>query len=132
MKPVYQTKFGQGNGNCFQAAVASILELELDDVPDFCNLYSDDEWFNEFQKWLNKHFNAWCLAVNYKSIKNLPEYHPPGYVIMVGDSVRVHHAVVYKGKELVHDPCKGGGGLVKIDDMFMIIPNDPIIVLGWQ
>lgn len=34
MKPVYQTKHGAPEGNCFNACVASILECSLDDLPD--------------------------------------------------------------------------------------------------
>lgn len=33
MKKVYQTIVGSGNGNCVAASVASILGLELEDVP---------------------------------------------------------------------------------------------------
>ncbi len=36
MKPVNQTLFGDGNGNCFTACVASILELPIEAVPNFC------------------------------------------------------------------------------------------------
>jgi hypothetical protein len=42
MKPVFQTRYGEGRGNCFQAALASILDLELEEVPDFVSAYRDD------------------------------------------------------------------------------------------
>ena len=48
MKPVKQTRTGS-NGNCFQACVASVLELPLEAVPDFCN---GADWFLEFSKWI--------------------------------------------------------------------------------
>eukprot|EP00754_Rhynchopus_humris_P008735 Rhum_TRINITY_DN13821_c1_g1::Rhum_TRINITY_DN13821_c1_g1_i1::g.64902::m.64902 len=35
MKPVYQTDFSPGTGNALQACVASLLELGLEDVPNF-------------------------------------------------------------------------------------------------
>jgi len=35
MKKVYQTIIDVGKGNCMQAAIASLFELELDDVPNF-------------------------------------------------------------------------------------------------
>jgi hypothetical protein len=52
VKPVIQTTFGDGKGNCFTACVASILELSIDEVPDFCVLYGDKEWWIELEKWL--------------------------------------------------------------------------------
>jgi hypothetical protein len=38
MKPVFQTKYGPIEGNCFNACVASILECNLDDLPDLNNI----------------------------------------------------------------------------------------------
>jgi hypothetical protein len=35
MKKVYQTIIDKDKGNCMQAAIASLLELELNDVPNF-------------------------------------------------------------------------------------------------
>jgi hypothetical protein len=35
MKPVKQDKFGPRVGNCFEACIASILEIPLHEVPDF-------------------------------------------------------------------------------------------------
>ena len=52
MIEVYQTKFGQPGGNCLQACIASILELKLDDVPDFCNQKPYQNWFGRFCEWL--------------------------------------------------------------------------------
>lgn len=35
MTPVFQTIISGTNGNCMQAALASLLDLQLDEVPDF-------------------------------------------------------------------------------------------------
>ena len=35
MKKNFQTVVNKGNGNCMQAAIASLLDLELEDVPNF-------------------------------------------------------------------------------------------------
>lgn len=35
MTPIYQTIFDQTSGNCMQACAASILDLTLEDVPNF-------------------------------------------------------------------------------------------------
>jgi|EP01047_Picozoa_sp_COSAG01_P067476 hypothetical protein len=35
MRPVEQTVFGAGAGNALQACIASMLEMDLDSVPNF-------------------------------------------------------------------------------------------------
>jgi hypothetical protein len=35
MIKVYQTKVSESNGNCAQAVIASLLEINLNDVPNF-------------------------------------------------------------------------------------------------
>lgn len=42
MKKIYQTIVSQENGNCMQAAIASLFDLELDEVPNFIQLQIDD------------------------------------------------------------------------------------------
>ena len=54
MKPIYQTEFGS-NGNCLQASIASVLELELNEVPNIANEdASDIEWPILFQEVMNE------------------------------------------------------------------------------
>lgn len=50
MIPVYQTIVDPGKGNCLQAAVASLVELPLDQVPPFIEL--KDPWIDVLRKWL--------------------------------------------------------------------------------
>jgi hypothetical protein len=49
MKPIHQTKFEAGNGNCLLACVASVLERPIASIPDF-NL-SGCGWFGEMYEW---------------------------------------------------------------------------------
>lgn len=51
MKPIDQTVFGAGKGNCFAACVAAVLELPIEKVPNFCVDFGE-EWFAELEKWL--------------------------------------------------------------------------------
>ena len=55
MKPVFQTVVNQGNGNCMQAATASILDLELYQVPNFIEYLNSDKTNPHFElmKFLN-------------------------------------------------------------------------------
>jgi hypothetical protein len=51
MTEVKQTTFGD-HGNCFSACIASLFELPLSDIPDFCSLPPD--WWGFFQNWLKE------------------------------------------------------------------------------
>lgn len=57
MKPVAQSIVDKGRGDCMRAVVASLFELELDQVPHFI-LYGDD-YFDHFWKWL------WIIGYDY-------------------------------------------------------------------
>ena len=45
MTPVFQTIVDKDHGNCMQAAIASLFDLKLEDVPNFKEL--GDNWFSE-------------------------------------------------------------------------------------
>ncbi len=51
MHRVKQTKFGFEEGNCFAACIASLLELPIEEVPNFC---TNKEWQLETNRWLSK------------------------------------------------------------------------------
>lgn len=51
MKKVYQTIIDAGHGNCMQAAIASLFDLELEDVPNFKEEYS---WFGTMYKFVKE------------------------------------------------------------------------------
>lgn len=44
MRRVAQTKFGEHDGNCFEACLATILDLDLGDVPNFDGLQGPEDW----------------------------------------------------------------------------------------
>ena len=50
MKKVYQTIYGKPYGNCMQAAIASLLEKERDNVPNFIEY--GEEWLTEIEKFI--------------------------------------------------------------------------------
>ncbi len=60
MKPTFQTRFGGKNapddqkGNCWQAALASVLELPLEETLDISLLSDeyDDHWQDKVNEWL--------------------------------------------------------------------------------
>ena len=108
MIPVHQTTFGEGKGNCFQAALASVFELPLEEVPNFCVDYGDD-WYHETSVWLGEKYGLWLIRVGVGAPS------PKGYHLISGLSPRegVRHSVVGLNGTPVHDPHPSGDGLAE-------------------
>lgn len=112
MKKVYQTEFGEPRGNCLQAAIASILERGLDEVPHFVLC---EDWFEQLEKFMDQ-FGLQPVDVT------LNDWVPEGYYIGNGPSPRGYqHSVVFKGPTLVHDPHPENMGLVRVDTVTLFI-----------
>ena len=56
MMRVLQTKFGEAEGNCFPACVASVLELPLETIPNFIEQEKEtgNHWFWLCNQWLEQ------------------------------------------------------------------------------
>lgn len=121
MIAVDQTAFGLPGGNCFAACVASLLEMPIDDVPNFCNLPGD--WEAEFNRWLRP-FGLYALTVQ------MNDWRPPGLHIMAGKSprgasVKEMHSVVAQGDAIVHDPHPSRAGLSTRTETTLLVPINP-------
>lgn len=117
MIPVYQTMTvaNDGRGNCFNACVASILELPLREVaqvlPDFAGHY-----WGEWEVWAENR----GLEINHRPLGDAP---PKGFAIATGKGGRLYppghakagqeimHAIVVFNGEVIHDPFPGGKGI---------------------
>lgn len=119
MKRVTQTTFGKPDGNCFEACLASVLELSLKDVPHFTN----DDWFYQYNRWLQWNFSL-QLSIVAPSI--LLTLNPNTYTIANGFNQRkAFHSVVMQGEVLVHDPNPDNGGLTQIESVLMFVAVNP-------
>jgi hypothetical protein len=110
MKPIDQDIFindPQGRvGNCLQACLASIMEMNLTDVPHFAAI-PDDTWFEQMCNWIGDH------GYQFEDYDGLNE--SPHYMLVIGKSPRgVSHAVVYKDGQLAHDPHPSRAGVTEI------------------
>jgi hypothetical protein len=131
MKPVFQDKFrtATSRGNCFSACVASILELELKDVPNWVEIgeQSDQPWRILFETWCAKN-GIGVVDINWVG-KEIPDIYTEAFMIANGIGTRlfeselIRHSVVCQGKHVVHDPHPDGGGLTRIDG-FTILFKD--------
>ncbi len=102
MKPVKQTKFGPKEGDCFPACLASILEIDIDPIPDFMN----EEWPGNFEKWLRVKYGLYPIWVFHPV-----QLRPFGYYILSGKSPRgdFQHSIVMYDGGFSFDPHPEGG-----------------------
>lgn len=114
MHKVYQTKFGS-DGNCLQAAMASLLDMKLSKVPHFIRR---KDWSRSFVHFLNKRGYFIRLSIKPNGLKYLSGIAGSsagieGYFIAFGyrlPEVDGLHAVISKidtktGRlKVVHDP----------------------------
>ena len=129
MKPVFQTKFGgsdhdeEEQGNCIQACLASIFEIELEEAPDFTGEIKNGKWWDHMQEWLAKR----NLAVMGIDICSPP---PPGIGIMSCKSIKLKdpedgHVVVVKDGKIIHNPTEDATEVGEKRDYWMFVSLDP-------
>lgn len=109
------------SGNCTQAAVASLLDIPLDSVPDF----KKEAGNHAYMFWML--FEDFLLEKGFWTIrKDTDSYIPEGYYLASGPSPRgVSHMIVMKEGEMVHDPHPSKEGIKEIKSIWILIPVDP-------
>lgn len=128
MKKVYQTRFygDEGGGNCISACIASLLEVELSEVPDTDsgrNLIPLREWL--------KSKNLQLMHMQSSGEGFNPLYCGgglPAIISVRSPRAECNHAIVVKFTgwkwELLHDPHPDGGEYSKdIRSIWIIVPN---------
>lgn len=116
MKTVDQTIVGE-NGNCMAACIASLLEIEIDEIPNL----SEEGWLSRLNEWLGN-FGLFYMELS------LPQTYWSGmkywgYHTICGKSPRgLLHAVVGLQGKMVHDPHPEKSGLIvgKLEYGFII------------
>lgn len=104
MIPVQQTNTG-GRGNCMAACFASILEISIDEVPDYRAVEAaGGSWLNTFNTWLSKHFNVVYFELEPYFTEHV---RPDGWhLINLGDH-RGGHSIVGSDGWPYFDPASG-------------------------
>lgn len=118
MTPVYQTIFTPPHGNCLQACVASLLNLRLEDVPNFM-LTPGPDWYDGFVSYMLQH-NLYPIYIDADAVTE-DGRSPIGYHLIQGKSPRGQHdhVVVAHEGDIVHDPHPDGGDLE--DQRYVIV-----------
>ncbi len=121
MTPVKQTRLGK-NGNCFEASIACLLNLKLEEVPDLL-AYEHGPWMEKLNNWLAKEYKLTYMEVHIP-IKEADDFFSDKdfFHIICGNTTRsthIKHAVIGRKGKMVHDPHPSNIGLVE-DDMLHI------------
>lgn len=122
MVPVDQTQFRSDghHGNCFQASVASILELPLDSVPNFAEVHGS---------YFMKGFRAWVAERGLGTVylNGCATWPGGAHSIATGKSPRGNflHSVVWFGRRIAHDPHPSRDGIVGDPHEFIILAAKP-------
>lgn len=109
------------------AALASILEIPLEDVPNFYDAGpTEAHWHSALTSWLaGRGFGLLEVNVERSDSEVLGL---KGYAIASGPSPRhpdIWHATVWKDGAIVHDPMPGGDPLGKVMSLEFLYPLDP-------
>jgi hypothetical protein len=118
MRKQKQTIFGKG-GNCFSTCVACLLDLQVEDVPNFCE---KETWFNDCGEWLAERGYSILLC---KEVSTGGENDWNGNIetlhIASGPANRgLPHSAIYKIDSLFWDPHPDGSGIRSISDRIFI------------
>ena len=118
--------------DCWRTALASVLEIDVDELPEVTR----EDWWETTQAAL--HERGWHLLhfpIDAKAIADLDDDEiSPGYWVAVirsfTDPENWTHAVVFRGRELVHDPSTERLAMrdpedVRVLGCVLLVPLDP-------
>ncbi|GGB00479.1 hypothetical protein GCM10011491_30850 [Brucella endophytica] len=118
---LYNPAEGSTKGNCTEAAVASILGLRLENVPDFRADGDDAVTFWDA-------FHEFFRERGYEAIRMGGNFCPEVMYLALGISPRgAHHMVVMQDGKLLHDPHPSKAGIGDPDHTWLIVPIDPAV-----
>lgn len=152
MKPVTQTRTGIPTGNCTEACIASIMEVDLGEVPSLWDPETGDhhtasQW-SQVYAWLRSRgrmmvygdFDPVGLPAPFAAVYPWAAHHWiahlgwGGFHLLAGPNPDgVPHWVVGHGGRLVWDPNPRSRGIVMADGLALLAPLDwlPPDMQGW-
>lgn len=132
MKPVDQTEFynlksnnTDGIGNCLSAVVASLLELDITEVPNFVKLHlqnSDDmryHWWVLLQKFIKEQGYQYKQVKKDEWLKN-ELYLVSGLSPRSNKSKELYHICIYQNGKLYFDPHFTREGLLSEEAFYTL------------
>ncbi len=128
MKPVYQTRFGGSaepeadQGDCMQAALASVFEVALEDAPDFTGEINNGRWYVHFDEWLAGR-NLELVVMTAGAPPVLAHYLQCVKSVTLPDGDG--HVVVALNGEVVHDPNPRATSVGEFEESWLFVARDP-------
>lgn len=131
MRPRRQTILDPKTGDCFRTAVAMVLDLDPETMPNFCA--HGDTWWTVFQDWLAEHHRLFAIDIRLDGGK-VPAYpFPVGVpVVVTGDSPNfpgnLHSVAGFTaadGFELAYDPNPSDRMLADVQYVTFFAPLRP-------
>ena len=129
MKKVYQSRIDKNHGTCMQAAIASLFEMFIEDVPNFIEM-GDEWWYNLRKFYKERGYLVGCYSPIGKidTAKKALEFDGGinGYWFASVESVNLgkdvwHAVIIDKDLNVVHDPNPNNYGHVyKPEDILSI------------
>ncbi len=117
------------SGNCWQFAIACILELEPTDMPDQVFLEAETKfgYGNAVKEYLVRHHQLMYSELQDWQFSGLRVSAMDGYHMLVGPTVRteqnnMHHVVVAKHGKMVWDPHPSHDGLLRTSKWGILTP----------
>jgi len=122
MKPVYQTRLFT-NGNCFEDSIASLLELDIDDVPDLLAYQDDQRWVGKLNEWLAQ--KGLCYMESLLPLEDVEDFfsNKDFYHTIISDTTsdgKVKHAVIARKGKMIHDPHPAQLKMIEPDEFLRI------------
>lgn len=136
MTPVFQTIISDKQGNCMQAAIASLLDLPLESVPHFVSF--GHKWFESFWKFIEeagyeyhgairnpRDFGSWGEDRMGKIAETSPGLDGLYYGVVysptfadfnnfrAGKSVTSHAVIIDAKCNIIHDPNPNNAGITE-------------------
>jgi hypothetical protein len=129
MIPKKQTRIHLGakpseRGNCLPAVLASVLEMDVDDVLQIQEHYDEAGWMDLLSKWLDERGYIYCTADQYMCFHPELIYYEEGekmceelmdsFYFVSGQSPRnplINHIVIFQNGRMIHDPHPDGTGI---------------------
>lgn len=127
-----------------QTAVASLLDLPMQEVPHFVAV-PENQWWSEFVNWLagrglrltmfEERFHS---RMEYRGgfLVSAPLSDAPRDKVLIGNGTAARgyrHCVLWRGGKLVHDPHPSGDGLLdEPDELWLIESLASPAVFSWE
>lgn len=106
-------------GNCQQAAVASILDLPLEAVPNFH--HCEQGFWQGVKDFIRS--RGYAMLVLRSDHYNWWLSDSGVYYLAYGQSPRgVQHAVIYRHGKLAHDPHPSRAGIASVEEATILVP----------